>query len=513
MASVRRNIVANFAGKAVVVALGLVFPPLYVKWLGAEYYALVGVFAMLNAFMGILDLGLTTTLNREVARLSAEASTGDPAYTMRELVSTFGAAFWIVGGVAGGTVVLVAAPLSHWFNTGGVPHGTIVTCLRLMGLILALQWPCGAYMGALLGLQRQVTVNGIQIACTVLRWIGATCVMWLVSRSIEAFFVWQATVAAVQTLAMWWVVERGMPRRTGPKSARGWGVLAANWKFSAGMTVLWLLALALTQEDKVIMSRMLTLKEFGYYTLGWTAGGTLNFITASVVMAVFPRLSQLVKQGSERDIADFYHHCCQLVTTLLVPAAIVLATFSREVVFAWCGDVTITEATYRVVCWVAIGTCLNGLVNMPYFLQLAYAWTSLSIATNTAAIIIMAPTVYLLARAFGPPGAASAWCVLNAGYVVIGTYLMHRRILRGEQWRWYFVDVGIPTLAALAPAIVVRLLAAAPPRTRVEALLTVVSAAPLSLLAAAAAAPVVRRQITIRMEGFVRRFGLGLEEP
>jgi hypothetical protein len=33
---------------------------------------------------------------------------------------------------------------------------------------------------------------------------------------------------------------------------------------------------------------------------------------------------------------------------------------------------------------------------------------------------------------------------------------MHRRLLRGDAWRWYAVDVGAPLLGAFAAAILVR---------------------------------------------------------
>lgn len=51
--------------------MGLVFVPLYIKFLGMEAYGLIGFFATLQALFSILDLGLGATLNRELARASA----------------------------------------------------------------------------------------------------------------------------------------------------------------------------------------------------------------------------------------------------------------------------------------------------------------------------------------------------------------------------------------------------------------------------------------------------------
>jgi hypothetical protein len=50
-------------------------------------------------------------------------------------------------------------------------------------------------------------------------------------------------------------------------------------------------------------------------------------------------------------------------------------------------------------------------------------------------------------------GAASVWLLLNVSYVAIGVPLTHRRLLKGEAWRW-FGDVGLP----LVPVVLVTLL-------------------------------------------------------
>jgi hypothetical protein len=46
-------------------------------------------------------------------------------------------------------------------------------------------------------------------------------------------------------------------------------------------------------------------------------------------------------------------------------------------------------------------------------------------------------------------GAAIVWLVLNACYVFFDILVMHTRILKGEQWRWYLEDIGLPLAATL----------------------------------------------------------------
>ena len=51
--------------------MGLAFVPLYIHYLGVEAWGLVGLMTMLQALLTLLDMGLTPTLSREMARFQA----------------------------------------------------------------------------------------------------------------------------------------------------------------------------------------------------------------------------------------------------------------------------------------------------------------------------------------------------------------------------------------------------------------------------------------------------------
>ena len=65
--------------------MGLVFVPVYIKYLGMEAYGLIGVFIMLQAWLSLLDMGMTPTLSREMARYTAGAHTEQ---SIRDLLRT-----------------------------------------------------------------------------------------------------------------------------------------------------------------------------------------------------------------------------------------------------------------------------------------------------------------------------------------------------------------------------------------------------------------------------------------
>lgn len=131
--------------------MNLAFVTLYLKFIGIEAYGLVGVFISLTTLLSVLDLGLSTTLNRELARLSA---TSDNAKEMRDAVRTFETPYWIIGILLGSGVAALSPLIApYWLNSQGLPVSVVTQAIMLMGLLIAFQWPTSLSSGGLLGLE------------------------------------------------------------------------------------------------------------------------------------------------------------------------------------------------------------------------------------------------------------------------------------------------------------------------------------------------------------------------
>lgn len=211
-----------------------------------------------------------------------------------------------------------------------------------------------------------------------------------------------------------------------------------------------LVVLLLTQIDKVLLSKLLTLESFGYYALAWTVAAALSMLLAPITTAVYPRMVALVSTGDERAQAGLYHLSAQLVTVALVPAALVLSVHAQGILFAWSGDPQLAAHTAPLLSVLAVGTLLNSMMHMPYNLQLAHGWTGLALRMNLVAVALLVPAIFWLVPQHGAIAAAWIWAALNASYVVVGAPLMFRRLLPGAQRSWYLQDMALPTAGVLA---------------------------------------------------------------
>ena len=503
MSSVKLNTAANLTARVWTAVVHLAFVPLYVSYLGIEAYGLIGVFSSLLALFALLDLGLSATLNRELAKFSAKAGIGS-AGEARDLVRTLEMPYWLLALVIGIGVALAAPFIAgDWLRVDRLEVASVRQAVTLMGLTIALQWPASLYGGGLMGLQRQVLLGGINAGVATLRAVGAVLVLANFAATIEAFFCWQAAASALQTLATGAALWLRLPRSAqAPRFDRR--ILSGVWRLAAGMAAISALGVVLTQLDKVILVKLLPLAEFGYYSLAWTVATGLYFLIGPLYSALFPRFTQLVAQQNEPGLRGLYHEGCQWMSVILLPIAVVIALFSAELMRLWTGDAVLAEHSHLLLSLLITGTALNGLMSLPTGLQLAYGWTRLGIATNLVAVAALVPLMFVLTSRFGAAGGAAAWVLLNGAYVLLALPLMHRRLLRGELGRWYGIDVGLPLVAALAAAGSCKWLFdhwGAQDLPRLSLLACLAAAGLFTAGAAAIAAPLVRARLASAIAG------------
>jgi O-antigen/teichoic acid export membrane protein len=448
-AGLQVGVVANLVGRAWPTLLGLFAIPLYIEWLGNEAYGLVGSFVVLQAVSAVLDMGLGATLTRQLARASAGSST---AQESRDLVRSLEFPYWAATALIAAASLVVAAPLATgWLKFETLPAETVRRAAVLMGVTAAAQLPFTLYSAGLLGLGRQILLNSVTVTIATIRIAGTVLVLKYVSTTIEAFFVCQLVASALQTAAGAVALWTSLPQ-AGRRARFDRGLLASNLRFAAGVAAITVVSIVLTQADKVVLTNILPLGEYAFYSIASQVAGALLMVAMPVFTSAFPRLSAIAARGDGAAESREYHRAGQVVAALALPCAVTLAAFSHDVLFGWTGKADVADNAALPTTLLVVGTAMNALMHVPYALMLAHGWTRLPLAMNSVAIVVLVPLVYWASVNHGLVGAAAVWIALNGAYVTIAVHLLHRRLLRGEKARWYLHDVGLPLVGALAGA-------------------------------------------------------------
>jgi O-antigen/teichoic acid export membrane protein len=457
MSRVRFNIAANIAGQAWAILLSIACTPFYIKLLGIEAYGLIAFYFVLQSVSQLFDLGLGATVSREVARFSGNPGTAEKS-SLALFVGTLERWYWFLG-FAMGVALFFAVPwiAGIWLKPEKLSQAEILESAKVMGLLALLQWPTGFYQNALVGLQRQVALNAIQIPFSALASIGGLIVIWLGPRSVTALLGWQAIVLLCQIgfLYFHFWARIGVQRS---RATANLDVLRAHWRFSLGMSGISTMGMVITHLDKLVLSRLLSLETFGHYSLASTMARGLYVLISPIFSAYFPRLTAIVAQRDAQAVRICYHTATQVVAALLLPLAAVIACFSGEIAYVWLHDRELAGSVAPLASLLVVGTCLNGLMNIPFALQLAHGRTIIGLVINSCLLVFLVPSIIYATTHYGAQGGAAMWAVANGLYFVVGLPVTHKYLLGGELKEWLLEDILLPLFAAISVVGLGRLL-------------------------------------------------------
>lgn len=486
----RRNLLAAYSGMLLNMLVPLIVTPFVLKALGTEAYGLIGIGLMLQSILTFLEVGMSASLSRAFAERTAALDGAEGGAGMRDLLRTLEYFYLALFGFVS-LFVLLAAPLiaEYWISDHGLPYPVVWQSIALIGLMIALRFFVSLYGGGLAGLQRQVALNTISITLNVLGNIGAVAVLFLVSPDPRAYFSWLAMMGAATAFALRLAVAAALPSSHRPPRF-DWEQWRSIRRFSVGISSLTMTSLAVTQGDKLLLSRLLPLRDFGFYSLASNVANFVQLITIPVQTVYYPKMTQCQAKGDAKELLDTYRFSSRMVSLLVFPLGFTLAFFSHDILLLWLRDVHVADQVHVILSLLVVGsTLLTSLMMMPYALTLAHADTAVTLRLHIFLLCIQVPAVILSAIRFGTLGAATLWCALFSIYGPIYAWRVNKKYLSSSHLGWLWASVIKPALPALAAVVAVKQALNAFAVSESFALLYLPMAWGLSLAAAWAVAP------------------------
>ncbi|WP_249122752.1 oligosaccharide flippase family protein [Pseudoalteromonas sp. M8] len=404
MSTLKKNIIANYASQLYVTGVGILILPLYIKYMGAEAYGLVGFFAMLQAWFTLLDLGLTPTISRETARYKGGSMS---ALAFRRLQRALSMIFFSIAAI-GGSVLLLSSELiaSNWLTVERLSLEEVTFSVQVMSLSVALRWLCGLYRGVITGSEKLVWLSAFNVIIATLRFVAVFGSMWLYGFTPTVFFVHQIIVALVELIGVWLMAQKLTPKINKRQEAIGWSFkpVAPLLKFSLTIAFTSSVWVFVTQTDKLILSGILPLEEYGYFTLAVLVASGIMVISGPVSSAIMPRMARLHAENKNDELFKVYRNSTQLVSIVAGSAAIVIAVCAEPLLYLWTGNQELVENSAPILQLYAIGNGLLALSAFPYYLQYALGNLRYHLIGNALMVMILIPLVIYAAKHFGGVG-------------------------------------------------------------------------------------------------------------
>ena len=406
--SLKKNIFANYIGVIGIALAPVLALPWYLETLGSKQFGLVSFIVMFQGLLTLIDAGMSQALVREITvrfdtRCNDQTSTGSLLYGFERV-------YWIFAIIVSCVTLLFADFIAkHWMNLDGLSINSGKEAIYGAAAIFACQFPGSIYRSLLVGTQKQVTLNSLLLVFTLIRHIGGVIILirWPI---LSTYLIWQASIALIETLVRGkfaWKVLNSNPKKY------NWNVneLRPVWRMVASLSSVTFLGALTVQMDKLILSRMVSLEQLGYYSIAATvASGVLQLIYP-LTQAILPKLIQLKSYPSE-----IYKINIKLMRLLIFVVG--FGTLSFKLIGKWIlelwlkNPVTVTEV-FPLLTVLLVGTGLNALYNVGYLNWIVHEKIYRVFHVTVLSLVLSVTLIPYFVMWQGTIGAAIGWLLIN----------------------------------------------------------------------------------------------------
>lgn len=438
--SLKYNILANYVGNIYVTLVGIIMVPMYIDYMGIEAYGLVGFYALLQGWFALLDAGLSPTMGRETARFTGGVVS---ALNLRQLLRTLEGIFIGIALLGASSIIFSSSLIArHWLNVQTLPSEDVQNSIKLIAIIIGLRWTCALYRSTIYGFERLVWLNVFNCIISTIKSVFVISYFIYISHTIIDFFLFQLGVAFLELIVLIIQAYRLMPE------VKDKGIISWQWrplqkvlKFTLSVAFTRVVWVMITQTDKLLLSKLLPLSEYAYFTLAVLLANGIRILSTPITSALFPRMAKLNAEKDDKKLIQLYRNTTQLTCAITIPATLILAFFAEKIIWVWTGNIEIAHNVAPILRIYVLGNGILALGAFPHCLQWAKGDLKLHVIGNILFLILLTPSLIWATMQYGVMGAAYSWLGVNMAYFLILTPLVHKRFVKGLHKRWLFNDI------------------------------------------------------------------------
>ena len=440
--SLKKNTIANYIGQFYVMFIGIFMLPFYLEYLGAESYGLVGFFTMLMSWMALLDLGLSTTLARETAKLKDKVN---GLFELKKITLSVEVFFMVISVVIFSVIFFGSGWIStHWLDVKELSYETVASSIKIMAILIVLRWFVGLYQGSIIGFEQQVWLNIYKVSIATLKFFGSFLLIVYVSDDIVDFFYYQLVVAIIEFVIIKLKINSYM--KVSQKVSPSFVTLKQVAPFALSIAYTSSIWVFITQLDKLMLSHYLPLNEYGFFTLVVVVANAILQLFQPIGQAILPRMTSLLSNRKEKEMIELYHKATQIVSIIVLAVSGMVAVFSYELLYSWSGNIEASTWAAPILFWYALGNGAVALLSFQYYMQYAHGNLKYHVKGNTyfgfVQIIIVAFAVHF----YGALGASLAWFGLQTFFLLWWPGFIHSKFAPGIHKDWVLKDI-VPIFA------------------------------------------------------------------
>jgi len=448
-----KNAIANLASGSSGALLAIVLPPILLRYLSREAYAIWTLVLQVGTYTGFLTFGVQVAVGRYVAHYE---STGEEQ-RRDELISTAWVGLLLASGIALAGVAAVSYGFPHLFpKTPEALKAESRIAMAWVGGSLAIGLPASVLMGVLNGRQRYEIPGLIQIAGRFMTGV-ALALMAASSKSLVPMAKAYALVNLVTYLLQYFAF-RTLARDIKIKVMAACRNAARElWDYCFSLTVWNVAMLMVSGLDLMIVGRV-DFRSVPAYGIATSLVALVAGLQNAVFSVLIPAGAILGAKKDEEGLRRMFLRSTRIGVLMLMGSGLPLIFGGGFLIKHYLGAGWV-QGTHPLLVLLVIGNMIR-LTATPYAVLL--------IGTGQQRIILLTPLVEGLAnltlsitlgRLMGAPGVAIGTIAGSCIGILCNLFFNFPRTRMIVPGAWEYVKEGFASpVAAMAPVIVVGVL-------------------------------------------------------
>lgn len=435
--SVKKNIIYNYIGQFYTMGISILILPLFLKVIGPEAYGIIAFFMMAQGWMTILDMGMSPTLNREIAANKDTINNEKKKYQLLTLIKSLKVLFLVISLLLVIFSYIYSDSIAEkWLSYNVLSDEFVSLSILLIGIIISIRWLGGLYRSAINGYEEQVWLNKFNIAFTTLKHPVSLAVLYFLNSDLLIFFYYQLMLSLAEVLFLSAKLTKCLPKYEHKIPFFSIQEILRIKSF-AGITavgaILWVF---LTQFDRLLMSKYLTLEEFGYFSLVVTISSGIMMLSGPVSTAILPRLTALYNSDNRNQMVELFIKATSLVSVTILPIAVMIICMPETILYFWTGNLEVASWGQEALAIYSIGSLCVVYSAFLHYIQFANGNLKYHLRYSLVSSLISIPLIYYSAVHYSIFGVATVWLLRSAIGLFFWAPFVFYKFLPGYYKKW-----------------------------------------------------------------------------
>jgi O-antigen/teichoic acid export membrane protein len=431
-----RNTTWSCIGSAAPMLLAIIAVPRLIQGLGADRFGVLTLAWMAIGYLSFLDFGLGRAITRLIAdRLALRRQ--------HELPGIFWDAHLLLAGIAlvGGALawLLSGLLLNHALKIPSALHGETRNCFHLIAITIPVVVLANGLRGFLEAHQRFRAVNVIRVFVGAAGFLGPLCLLhW--SQRVDVTVALLSAVRIITLLAFFACCLRTCPE-VWTRRCCGVTTLVPLLRFGGWIAFDNVIGPLMISIDRFLIASILSVGMATYYVTPQEMMTKLLIIPMGLQQAIFPAFAGL----SRHEAASLYRKSADTLLLLMLPLALLVLLFSRELLTLWLGS-AFASRSFVVLEVLAAGMLINSLAHVPSSMIQAIGRPEVNAKLHSLELPLYLVLAWWMISHQGILGAAIAW-VVRVTADAIGFFVVGYRVLPCSPFTWRNVGAAVSIMA------------------------------------------------------------------